>query len=69
MASAQAVQCATCHVILPKDHPYGWCPTCGSKLTHDVLCALGHPARRPSIALRVLFNVRVRSVNTSTLAY
>jgi len=30
-----------------RDHPYGWCATCGSKLPVAVLRGLGHPAVTP----------------------
>ena len=47
MSNRAQVQCPACHADLPEGHPYGWCPTCGSKLPDDVLRALGHPAVTP----------------------
>ena len=47
MTSALPVQCPACHQTVPKNHPYGWCPACGSKLPYEVLRALGHQAVTP----------------------
>ena len=47
MSARLAVRCPGCHAVLPEDHPYGWCPTCGVKLPYEVLRALGHPAVTP----------------------
>ncbi len=47
MSERLDVQCPACYAVLPKDHPYGWCATCGAKLPYDVLRALRHPAVTP----------------------
>lgn len=47
MTGSHVVQCPACHAAVPRDHPYGWCATCGTKLPVEVLRALGHPAVTP----------------------